>query len=88
MFKEIADGKDYVIYNEGIEPIGIPLVRRKPDEGSFADQMADYTPISRPRRNIPKSTQSISDILDAYFLTIDNDSTIREDTRRKKKRGV
>ena len=45
-------------------------------------------PISRPRRNIPKSTQSISDILDEYFLTIDNDSTIREDTRRKKKRGV
>ena len=66
--------------------MGIPHVTKANPQ--LAKQYSDYKPISRPRRNIPKSTQSISDILDEYFLTIDNDSTIREDTRRKKKRGV
>ena len=88
IFDEILDKDDYIMVGEDTE--GIPQILKKPPETGlmgFKNQ-AHHKPISRPRRNIPKSTQSISDILDEYFLTIDNDSTIREDTRRKKKRGV
>ena len=88
IFDEILDKDDYIMVGEDTE--GIPRILKKPPETGlmgFKNQ-AHHKPISRPRRNIPKSTQSISDILDEYFLTIDNDSTIREDTRRKKKRGV
>ena len=88
IFDEILDKDDYIISNieDGHYLMGLPHVTKANPQ--LAKQYSDYKPISRPRRNIPKSTQSISDILDEYFLTIDNDSTIREDTRRKKKRGV
>ena len=88
VFNQILDKDDYIMVGEDAD--GIPRILKKPPETGlmgFKNQ-AHHKPISRPRRNIPKSTQSISDILNEYFLTIDNDSTIREDTRRKKKRGV
>ena len=88
IFDEILDKDDYIISNieDGHYLMGLPHVTKANPQ--LTKQYSDYKPISRPRRNIPKSTQSISDILNEYFLTIDNDSTIREDTRRKKKRGV
>ena len=87
VFKEIEGGKDYVIYHEGIEPMGIPLVRRKPDEGSFADQMGDYKPISRPRRNIAKSASNILSFQDEYHAHLDR-MYDKADTRNKLKKGL
>ena len=86
VFKEIEGGKDYVIYHEGIEPMGIPLVRRKPDEGSFADQMGDYKPISRPRRNIAKSASNILSFQDEYYVYLDR-MYDKIDTRNKLKKA-
>jgi len=87
VFKEIEGSKDYAIYHEGIEPMGIPLVRRKPDEGSFADQMGDYKPISRPRRNIAKSASNILSFQDEYHAHLDR-MYDKADTRNKLKKGL
>ena len=50
--------------------------------------IADYKPISRPRRNVPKSTQYISDVLEEYFAEVENHPKIRPETKYKRKRGV
>ena len=88
VFKKFADVKDYVIYDERVETMGLPLVTQKPDDGSFADRMGDYKPISRPRRNVPKSTQYISDVTEEYFAQVENHPKIRPETKYKRKRGV
>ena len=87
VFKEFADVKDYVIYDERVETMGLPLVRKKPDEGSFADQMGDYKPISRPRRNIAKSASNILSFQDEYHAHLDR-MYDKADTRNKLKKGL
>ena len=87
VFKEIADVKDYVIYDERVKTMGLPLVREKPDEGSFADRMGDYRPISRPRRNKVKNASNILSVLDEHFIALERDQA-KKDTIRKLKKGV
>ena len=87
VFKEFADVKDYVIYDERVETMGLPLVRKKPDEGSFADRMGDYKPISRPRRNIAKSASNILSFQDEYYVYLDR-MYDKIDTRNKLKKGL
>ena len=85
VFKEIADVKDYVIYDERVETMGLPLVREKPDEGSFADRMGDYRPISRPRRNKVKNASNILSFQDEYYAFLDR-MYAKIDTRNKLKK--
>lgn len=88
VFDEILDKDDYIMVGEDTE--GIPRILKKPPETGlmgFKNQ-AHHKPISRPRRNIPKSTQYISDVLEEYFAEVDNHPTIRPETKYKRKRGV
>ena len=88
IFDEILDKDDYIMVGEDTE--GIPRILKKPPETGlmgFKNQ-AHHKPISRPRRNIPKSTQYISDVLEEYFAEVDNHPTIRPETKYKRKRGV
>ena len=88
IFDEILDKDDYIMVGEDDD--GIPQIMKKPPETGlmgFKNQ-AHHKPISRPRRNIPKSTQYISDVLEEYFAEVDNHPTIRPETKYKRKRGV
>ena len=88
VFDEILDKDDYIMVGEDTE--GIPRILKKPPETGlmgFKNQ-AHHKPISRPRRNIPKSTQYMSDILVDYFTRVDNHPKIRPETKYKRKRGV
>ena len=88
VFDEILDKDDYIMVGDDTE--GIPRILKKPPETGlmgFKNQ-AHHKPISRPRRNIPKSTQYMSDILVDYFTRVDNHPKIRPETKYKRKRGV
>ena len=88
VFDEILDKDDYIMVGEDTE--GIPRILKKPPETGlmgFKNQ-AHHKPISRPRRNIPKSTQYMSDILVDYFTRVDSNQKIRPETKYKRKRGV
>jgi integrase len=88
VFNQILDKDDYIMVGEDAD--GIPRILKKPPETGlmgFKNQ-AHHKPISRPRRNIPKSTQYMSDILVDYFTRVDNHPKIRPETKYKRKRGV
>ena len=88
VFDEILDKDDYIMVGEDTE--GIPRILKKPPETGlmgFKNQ-AHHKPISRSRRNIPKSTQYMSDILVDYFTRVDSNQKIRPETKYKRKRGV
>ena len=88
IFDEILDKDDYIISNieDGHYLMGLPHVTKANPQ--LTKQYSDYKPISRPRRNIPKSTQYMSDILVDYFTRVDNHPKIRPETKYKRKRGV
>ena len=88
VFNQILDKDDYIMVGEDAD--GIPRILKKPPETGlmgFKNQ-AHHKPISRPRRNIPKSTQYMSDILVDYFTRVDSNQKIRPETKYKRKRGV
>jgi len=88
VFNQILDKDDYIMVGEDAD--GIPRILKKPPETGlmgFKNQ-AHHKPISRPRRNIPKSTQYMSDILVDYFTRVDSHPKIRPETKYKRKRGV
>ena len=88
VFDEILDKDDYIMVGEDTE--GIPRILKKPPETGlmgFKNQ-AHHKPISRPRRNVPKSTRYISDVLEEYFAEVENHPKIRPETKYKRKRGV
>ena len=88
VFDEILDKDDYIMVGEDTE--GIPRILKKPPETGlmgFKNQ-AHHKPISRSRRNVPKSTRYISDVLEEYFSEVENHPKIRPETKYKRKRGV
>ena len=88
IFDEILDKDDYIMVGEDDD--GIPQIMKKPPETGlmgFKNQ-AHHKPISRPRRNVPKSTRYISDVLEEYFAEVENHPKIRPETKYKRKRGV